>query len=125
MLSIVHIPEHVKVPGCVSTVSEQYSKEIAGQYLEGGARQAVIQHEKEVVDLINRLAKSGGGKASLPNGVTVEVRGSGWVKPNETVGYDEIVIPHASMVERLGVTEKQSKMLKQSAQAGLKKNRDK
>jgi hypothetical protein len=125
MLSIVHIPEHVKVPGCVSTVSEQFSKAITGQYLEGGARQAVIQHEKDVVDLINRLAKAGGGKGSLPNGVTVEVRASGWAKANETVGYDEIVIPHASMVERLGVTEKQSKMVKQTAQAGSKKERDK
>jgi hypothetical protein len=125
MLSIVHIPEHVKVPGCVSTVSEQFSKAITGQYLEGGARQAVIQHEKDVVDLINRLAKAGGGKGSLPNGVTVEVRASGWAKANETVGYDEIVIPHASMVERLVVTEKQSKMVKQTAQAGSKKERDK
>jgi hypothetical protein len=84
----------------------------------------VIEHDKEVVDLINKLARSGGGKASLPNGVTVEVRSSGWTKPNETVGYDEIVIPHASMVERLGITEKQSKIGKQSAQAGSKQERN-
>jgi hypothetical protein len=124
MLSIVHYPDHIKVPACVSTVSEQFSKKISGQYLEGGARQAVIEHDKQVVDLINDLAKSGGGKASLPNGVTVEVRASGWAKPNETVGYDEIVIPHASVVERLGVTEKQSKIAKQTAQAGSKKERN-
>jgi hypothetical protein len=123
MVSIVHYPSHVKVPACVSTVSEQYGRKISGQYLEGGARQAVIEHEKQVIDLINELAKSGGGKATLPNGVTVEVRESGWAKPNETVGYDEIVIPHAGVVERLGTTEKQSKVLKQTAQAESKKER--
>jgi hypothetical protein len=120
MLSIVHVPEHVKVPACVSTVSEQYSQKIAGQYLEGGARQAVIEHDKQVTDLINSLAQSGGGRATLPNGVTVEVRASGWTKANETVGYEEIVIPHASVVERLGMTEKQSKVARQTAQAGSK-----
>jgi hypothetical protein len=125
MLAIIHYPDHVKVPACVSTVSEQFSKEIPGQYLEGGGRQAVIEHEKDVRDLLARLASTGGGKATLSNGVTAEVRPSGWTKPNETVGYEEVVIPYASVVERLGVTEKQSKMARQAAQAVSKAERNK
>lgn len=123
-LCIVHIPTNVQVPACVSTVSEQFSQQIAGQYLEGGARQAVIQHEKEVLAIANELANlKEGGKVTLPNGITVEVRPSGWESPNGTIGYDEVVIPYASVVERLGISEKQSKMASQASQAEAKRQR--
>jgi hypothetical protein len=122
-LCIIHIPDSVKIPGCVSTVSEQFSKTIHGQYLEGGARQAVIELDKAVSDLANKLAKSGGGKATLPNGIEVEVRSSGWSGVNGLVGYDEIAIPLATFVERLGITEKQSKVVQQAGQAAAKNER--
>lgn len=119
-ICLLHIPPHVKIPACVSTVSEQFSKAIPGQYLEGGARQAVLDIDKGLFDLANRLREAGGGTAVLPNGVTLEVRASGWSAVNGTIGYDEIVIPYASVVERLGITEKQSKVARQAAQAGSK-----
>jgi hypothetical protein len=122
-LCIMRIPKDVKVPACVSTVSEQFSRNIPGQYLEGGARQAVIELEKETRDIATQLTEAGGGKAALRNGVEIEIRPSGWSEVNETVGYGEAVIPHASMVERLGVTEKQSKFVRQTAQVGPKNQR--
>ncbi|MBD8529105.1 MULTISPECIES: hypothetical protein [unclassified Massilia] len=126
----MHIPSSVKVPGCVSTVSEQYSKSITGQYLEGGSRQAVIDFKPPTFgpadfDTVNKLAKSGGGTVLLSNGITVEVRASGWSGHNGVIGYGENVIPSASAVERLGVTEKQSKIAQQTAQATVKNERAK
>jgi hypothetical protein len=124
-LCVIHIPDNVEVPSCVSTVSEQFSKAITGQYLEGGARQAVVEFEKDVFELASKLAKSGGGKATLPNGITVEVKASGWSSVNGTIGYDETVVPFASIIERLGATEKQGKVFQQTAQAGVKNDRAK
>lgn len=117
----MHIPEHAKIPACVSTVSEQFSKDIAGQYLEGGARQAVIEADQATRDIAAQLSASGGGKAVLRNGIEIEIRPSGWNGVNGIVGYGETVIPHASVVERLGVTEKQSKVARQVTQ-GVSKN---
>ena len=121
----MHIPANVKVPACVSTVSEQYSKSISGQYLDGGMRQAVIDFDKTVFDMVKKLTKSGGGKMVLPNGITVEIRPSGWTGHNGAIGYGSVVIPYASAVERLGVTERQSKVVQQSAQAATKNEREK
>jgi hypothetical protein len=120
-LCIMHIPAHVQVPACISTVSEQFGKAIAGQYLEGGARQAVIEADKATRDIAAQLTDIGGGKAMLPNGIEIEIRPSGWSGVNGIFGYGETVIPHASVVERLGVTEKQSKVARQVTQ-GLSKN---
>jgi hypothetical protein len=122
-LCIMCVPEHVKIPGCVSTVSEQFSKKIPGQYLEGGTRQAVIEIEQSTRDIVTRLADAGGGKAVLPNGIEVEVRPSGWSNVNGIDGYGETVIPYASLVERLGVTEKQTKLVRQMAQVAPKNQR--
>jgi hypothetical protein len=124
-LCLLHIPANVKLPACVSTVSEQFSKTITGQYLEGGARQALIENEKDVIDLVSKLADSDHGKIVLPSGISVEVRPSGWTDVNGIIGYDEIVIPFASVVERLGITEKQSKTVQQASQAAAKNERAK
>jgi hypothetical protein len=122
-LCIMRIPKDVKIPACVSTVSEQFSKKIPGQYLEGGTRQAVTEIEQSTREIVTRLADAGGGKVVLPNGIEVEVRPSGWRDVNGIDGYGEKVIPHASVVERLGVTEKQTKLVRQAAQAGSKNQR--
>ncbi|WP_146204434.1 hypothetical protein [Massilia glaciei] len=121
-LSMVHIPENVKIPACTSVVSEQFSKKIAGQYLPGGAKQAVVEafFEKQVKDITNQLYLKGGGKATLPNGVVIEVRQSGWKGINGKIGYGKTAIPGAGVVERLGVTERQSKAVTQVAQAAVK-----
>jgi hypothetical protein len=124
-LCIMRIPDHVKVPACVSTVSEQFSKAIPGQYLEGGARQAVIEADQATRDIAAQLTEAGGGKAVLPNGVEIEIRPSGWNGVNGVVGYGETVIPNASVVERLGITEKQSKVVRQATQAASKDQRAK
>lgn len=125
VLCIMHIPDSVKVPACVSTISEQFSKTISGQYLEGGASQAVINFDKTIKDLVGQLAESGGGTTVLPNGITVEVRNSNWTDVNEIIGYGETVIPYASVVERLAVSEKQSKVAVQGGGATAKNERAK
>ncbi len=124
-LCVMHIPDHVKVPACVSTVSEQFSKAISGQYLEGGAHQAVIEADQATRDIAAKLTEAGGGKATLPNGIEVEIHPSGWSGVNGIVGYGETVIPYGSVVERLGVTEKQNKVVRQVAQAASKHQRAK
>lgn len=123
-LTIVRIPAGVNVKGCTSIVSEQYSKAIAGQYLEGGSKQAFITEFSAHQAVFDNLLASGGGKTVLSNGIEIEIRPSGWRSVNGRVGYGHDVIPHAGMVERLGVTERQSKVTTQVAQAAAKQHRD-
>jgi hypothetical protein len=124
-LSVMHIPANIKLPACTSTVSEQYGKGITGQFLEGGGKQAAIDSRSimmaEVDVAARKLYAKGGGKTTLPNGIEIEVKQSGWSGINNKIGYADTIIPGASMTERLGVTEIQSKVaqegVKQSVQA--------
>jgi hypothetical protein len=119
-LSIMHIPADIKLPASTSTVSEQYSKQIAGQFLEGGGAQAAVDTSTKIMveaaSATKALQAKGGGKATLSNGITIEVRQSGWSGINGKEGYVDTIIPGASMTERLGVTEIQGKV----AQEGVK-----
>jgi hypothetical protein len=121
----IHIPANVKVPACTSTVSEQFGREIAGQFLEGGGRQAVIETflESEIITITNKLLAEGGGQMPLASGITIEVRGSGWKGVNGEIGYGETVIPGATILERLGPREHQMKAVQQAAQGLAKKER--
>lgn len=117
MVAVIRIPPggKVKVPACTSTISEQFGKDIAGQYLEGGGKQAGIDFAlapdlAEVERTMKTLLDRGGGKATLSSGVVVEVRQSGWKGINGKVGYGDEVIPGAGIVERLGATELQTKV---------------
>lgn len=126
-LSVVHLPSGVKIPACTSTVSEQFGKGITGQFLEGGGKQAAIEalFEKQLMSESIRLYKKGGGKTTLPNGIVIEIRQSGWNGINGKIGYADLIVPGASVTERLGVTEIQKKVseetVKQSATAGAAK----
>ena len=104
----------VTCASCTSTVSEQYSKKIPGQFLEGGGKQAVIDPSSKIMTeaaaAADVLYAKGGGKATLSNGVTIEVKQTGWTAKNGTEGYADIIIPGAAMTERLGVTEFQTKV---------------
>lgn len=124
-LCLVHIPEHVKIPACTSIVAEQFSKKIPGQFLEGGGTQAAIEKlfEDEYRAAAKTLHNKGGGKATLSNGVVVEIKQSGWSGINGKIGYGETLIPGASMTERLGVTEIQTKTATQVTQATAKSER--
>lgn len=121
----VHIPADVKIPACTSIAAEQFGKDLAGQYLEGGGPQAFIEAflEKEISSVTESLYRKGGGEAMLANGIRVEVRGTGWRGVNGEIGYGETVIPGATVLERLGTTEQQSKMVQQTAQALIRNQR--
>ncbi|WP_052135197.1 hypothetical protein [Collimonas arenae] len=131
-LSIVRIPEGVEIPACVSKVSEQFGKDIPGQFLRGGGKQAVIHafFEDQIVEMVDRLYKAGGGKRTIAMAdgktIEVEVKQSGWSGINGKIGYGETAIPGASMTERLGTTEMQKKIgeeyVKQVAAAAQPKN---
>ena len=125
-LCMVSISENIKIPACTSTVAEQFSKKIPGQYLEGGGKQAAIEalFEKEVMDASKSLYAKGGGKATLSNGVVVEIKQSSWKGINGKIGYGGTVIPGASMTERLGITELQTKTATQVAQGAAKYERN-
>jgi hypothetical protein len=124
-LAKLDIPTNVKIPACTSTVSEQFSKEIAGQYLVGGSSQAVVEafFEKEIITAAESLFLKGGGETVLSSGMKLEVRKSGWLGVNGEIGYDEVVIPGAAMLERLGATEQQTKLVHQATQAKAKSQR--
>lgn len=120
MVTVIRIPKGVKVSACTSTVSEQYGKKIAGQYLECGGKQAVVDFrlipgQEDLPKQIKKMADLGGGKMQLPSGIFIEVWQSGWKGINGKIGYGVEVIPGAGVVERLGVTELQSKV----GQAGV------
>jgi hypothetical protein len=129
-VAMVHIPPKVKIPACTSTVSEQFSKTIPGQYLPGGERQAFVDafFESQVMALANQLYKKGGGKdtVKLKNGSTieVEVKQSGWSGINGKVGYGQTVIPGAAMTQRLGITERQTKVTTKASEATAKHERN-
>lgn len=123
MVAIMRIPKGAKVPACTSTVSEQFSKEIPGQFLEGGGKQAAVDFSlakdlDQANDVMDDLLTLGGGKRTLPSGIVIEVRHSGWGGINGKVGYGDEVIPGAGIVERLGVTEMQGKVGLTGAQQG-------
>ncbi len=128
-LSIIHVPSTAKVKGCTSTVAEQFGNKLPDQFLEGGARQAFITEffDQQYKDAAALLFKQGGGKITLSNGMTVEIRKSGWFDVNGRAGYGKHAIPGASVVERLGLTERQTKLATrtaiQSAQATAKQER--
>ncbi|MES3021333.1 MAG: hypothetical protein V4857_07080 [Pseudomonadota bacterium] len=126
-LSVMHVPPHVKLPACTSTVSEQFSKEIPGQFLPGGGQQVLTEKffDDQVIKTTERLYAQGGGKATLSNGVVVEVRPSGWTDANGILGYGETVIPKAGVIERLGLAEIETKGARQVVQAGAKDHRNK
>ncbi|MBA4215538.1 MAG: hypothetical protein C0449_20925 [Polaromonas sp.] len=126
MLAVIRVPPggKVKVPACTSTVSEQFGDKIAGQYLEGGGKQAGVDFAlapdlAKVEERLNKLAKMGGGKVTLSNGIQLEVRHSGWGGINGKIGYGSEVIPGAGIVERLGVTEMQTKVSQTGVQQGV------
>ena len=123
-LCFVHIPKDVKIPASTSTVAEQFSKKIPGQFLTGGAQQAAIAFEKTVADAANTLFAKGGGKLTLSNGMVVEIKQSRWHGINGKIGYGQTVIPGASVVERLGVTELQTKAAQQTTIAAAKNERN-
>jgi hypothetical protein len=117
MVAILRIPpgDKVRVPACTSTVSEQFGKKLAGQYLEGGGKQAAIDFSlatdlSDVSAKMEKLAKRGGGKITLSNGIVIEVRQSGWKGINGKVGYGTEVVPGAAVTERLGISELQAKV---------------
>jgi hypothetical protein len=131
-LSVIHIPPGTKLPACTSTVSEQYGKAISGQFLEGGGKQAAIDKlfESKVQAVADHLAAVGGGKATLQvsldgvlKDIAIEVKQSGWSNINGKFGYFDTIIPGASMTERLGITEIQSKIATQTAQGAAKHER--
>lgn len=121
----ISIPANLKIPACTSTTSEQFGKQIPGQYLEGGGPQAFIEafFENEIIIAAKGLIGKGGGEIRLKNGIQLEVRGSGWRGVNGEIGYGATVIPSAAFVERLGVTEHQTKAARQATQASAKTER--
>jgi hypothetical protein len=66
----------VEIKACTSTVAEQFGKELPGQFLEGGVKQAYIEAflEKISVDATGKLYKRGGGRITLSNCIVIEVR---------------------------------------------------
>ena len=56
-------------------------------------------------------------------GIVIEVRHSGWKSVNGRVAYGNATVPDAGVDKRLGVTELQTQMATQAAQATAKEKR--
>ncbi|MCA7083239.1 hypothetical protein K7G19_06430 [Cupriavidus sp. DB3] len=100
----------------VGTVAEQAGERLPGQYLPGGATQAVFFLDSSTGNRLKEMGQEviSSGKPSKPwedpiSGITFEVRPTGWVDTNGVWGY--LTPPNAGTVQtaRLGAREQATK----------------
>lgn len=102
-----------RIPGCVGLIAEQKGVELGVQYLEGGAKQAMLDLPTDVAAELNRLGKQASASGSVQRielwGVSWELRPSGWEDVNGIHGYLHMPGPGSVQTARLGARELASK----------------
>ncbi len=99
----------------VGTVAEQSGANLPGQYLPGGATQAVIGWEKPTADYLYALGQKvmASGKAEIwtdaLSGITFHIRPTGWKDANGIWGYAATPGPGTVQTARLGAREQATK----------------
>lgn len=104
-----------QVKAAVGTVAEQLGEKIPGQYLSGGATQAVIDFSADVKSQLGELGEKSlaTGKAESwvdpISGIHFSIRPSGWKDTNGIHGYIYMPGQHYVQTARLGSRELASK----------------
>lgn len=136
------VPKKANTKACVGLISEQFGKDIPGQYLRGGAMQAFIIFDRDAKSMVGKasMGLTDAGKLVVEDkhvrtwvdpqsGMHFEIRPTGWADANGIHGYVEGGTPGTVSVAPLGATEKASKTskldvivtpAKQTARAGAR-----
>ncbi len=114
------ILESGRIKACTGIIAEQSSQKIAGQYLTGGGKQAMLQLEpavyKKLQERGEQVVASGMRWSDVMGGVRWEIRPTGWQDANGVWGYGEALVRATIRAVRLGARERASKS--PSEQAG-------
>lgn len=109
------VSEHANIKSCVGTISEQYGKELPGQYLPGGGQQAYFDFSRAqsdqlqlVADEVMATGKPKKWKDSV-SGLEFEVRPTGWTDANGVYGYSHMPGPATIQTAKLAARERASK----------------
>lgn len=109
------VSEHANIKSCVGTISEQYGKELPGQYLPGGGQQAYFDFSRAqsdqlqlVADEVMATGKPKKWKDSV-SGLEFDVRPTGWTDANGVYGYSHMPGPGTIQTAKLAARELASK----------------
>jgi hypothetical protein len=107
------LPGHT-VPACTGIIAEQSGKKLGMQYLEGGAKQAILNLPADVAKDLGPAAelvqKTGKEVVIESGGIRWELRPTGWSEANGSYGYGRNVVSEIdSQTERLAPSQVVSK----------------
>ena len=109
------VPAGHEIKAAVGTISEQSGKQIPGQFLPGGAMQAVIDMDAATKAALSQAAQNviATGKSRTwidpVSGMSFEIRPTGWKDANGVWGYVNMPGQSAVQTLRLGARERASK----------------
>lgn len=105
--------ESGKVKACTGRISEQLGKDIPGQYLPGGAQQAIFEMSESSARTLAQVGKeviaSGATRTLTLDGIEFTLRPTGWKDANGVWGYLHMPGPGTVQTSRLGTREQASK----------------
>ncbi len=107
------VVEPGKVKACTGKISEQLGEKIPGQYLPGGAQQAMFEMSEDGIKKLSVAGKeamaSGSPQKLVIDGMEFTVSPTGWKDANGVWGYLHMPGPGTVQTMRLGAREQASK----------------
>ena len=101
------------VKACTGKIAEQAGKDIPGQYLPGGGKQAMLQLSAETNDALRaageRVIATGKPEAFERGGVAWRITPTGWKNANGIHGYDLVTLQAGIQTSRLALREEATK----------------
>lgn len=110
-----HVVDRTGPNAVVGSVSEQFGKDIPGQYLPGGATQAFFYLDRDFSDALTKAGQefTKGGKVSSiidpKTGMQFIFHRTGWTDANGIWGYISMPGPGATQTTRVGAREQATK----------------
>lgn len=116
------VEEANKVKACTGKIAEQTGKEIPGQYLPGGGKQAMIETPEAIQKQLNAMADAvvadGKPRSITLNGVRWEIKPTGWTDAVGIHGYGLTTGHAAVQTARLGSREQATKNTRDNDKKG-------
>ncbi|MCR5883311.1 hypothetical protein LRS03_10780 [Rhizobacter sp. J219] len=118
------VQESGKVKAVTGKIAEQTGKDIPGQYLPGGGKQAKIAFDKNMIDQLNaageRVMATGKAEKLTSHNVSFEIKPTGWKDANGIHGYSLIPGPATVQTARLTAREYATKDQREAAHGGAR-----